>query len=731
MIVFLLEFATGEFVVAANAGPGPGLDVLPVAFGLGGVLLGIFATAMFFRPTRTAEKEEVRSPSPVSTGSLSTRVLESWQDDDVGFLRSDGDGGLNCVSPGLSRLMAGVGPAEPLPSTAGELGDWATAIHPDDRREIALMLRSDELESDETRQIRVRSRTRSGQDRMRWFEIRRLAVRNAEVELILIDQTDRVEAELRRRDQLRNQRLLGDTVDCLANSHGLVEGVSELLPRLGTELDLRGAAWFEPGRSDGVECWESHANWIGTGDQVRPFIDRVDLQGLDLESRLDHGRPVVGLPHHPDLVLIPVVVNGRPGPLLAIESHRHGLWNADTIEMLGRLAELLGRAREREIEEAERESWAATRGWLERSEAIAQLTGGVAHDFNGVLFAVLGRFELLRSRIDDPEVIEQIDFIAQTIQEAKRLGDRLRGSLRGDRDPLRVNVRPELEEIFQTARKLLPKRIRFDQTIQLPEATTSIEFLAPADTLQQVLLNLLVNSRDAVDRHGRILLGSRLLPDGQLEVRVDDDGPGIPAEERERMLQPYETGEASDGVGLGLAVSRRLAEEAGGRLLLEDSPLGGLAARVILPVHMATEEASEGLEEPKGGDSGTPEAREVLVVEDNPVIRDVLVRVLEGMGSSVIARNDAIGVEKTMAEATSIDLLVFDIDLPEKTGLECLRELRERGDLTPCLLITGGLSDPPRIERSAFLRKPFRIEELRVQIQALMAGGTEGDLRPR
>ena len=164
MIAFLLEFATGEFVVAANAGPGPGLSVLPVAFGLGGVLLGIFATAMFFRPTRTAEKEDVRSPSPVSTGSLSTRVLESWQDDDVGFLRSDGDGGLNCVSPGLSRLMAGVGPAEPLPSTAGELGDWATAIHPDDLREIALMLRSDELESDETRQIRVRSRTRSGQD---------------------------------------------------------------------------------------------------------------------------------------------------------------------------------------------------------------------------------------------------------------------------------------------------------------------------------------------------------------------------------------------------------------------------------------------------------------------------------------------------------------------------------------------------------------------------------------
>lgn len=710
-------------MVAGNAGAGSGADVLMVTFGLAGVLIGIFITVMFLRSSRWSDVvEKSSSVAQAETAStLETMILDALEDDQVGFLRSDGHGHPARVSPGLSRLLAGVGPHAPLPSISEGLEHWATAIHPDDRGEVSSMLLADRSGSNEPRQIRVRSTTSSGEDRLRWLEIRRLAVRGVEIELIFIDQTDRVESDLRRRNQLRNQRLLSNTTDCLAASPGLSEGISELLPRLGRELDLSYAAWFERSTAAEGESLELHANWVGKDDGHPSAIsEKLDVRSLDLNSLFDEGRPQVGLPDHPDLVLIPVLVNGGRGPLLVIESHRYGLWNRDAIETLARIGEILGRAREREVEEAERESWAATRGWLERTEAIAQLTSGVAHDFNGVLFAVLGRFELLRSRIEDPEVIEQIEFIAQTIQEAKRLGDRLRGSLNSGRDPIWVNVRPELEEIFQTARKLLPKRIRFDQTMRLPEVGRSVELLARADALQQILLNLLVNARDAVDRQGRILLGSRLLPSGELEVRVDDDGPGIPAAERERMLQPYETGEASDGVGLGLAVSRRLAEDAGGCLLLEQSPLGGLAVRVLLPVEV--EPGSQG--EPSGALERQAEGcggRRVAVVEDNPVIRDVLVQVLEGMGVSVVARSHAVGIEETMAEEGPIDLLILDIDLPERTGVECLNELRNRGDLTPCLLITGGLSEPPRLEASSLLRKPFRIEELRLEIEALLA----------
>ena len=696
-----------------------------VTFGLAGVLIGIFLAVMFLRPARGSGAVDNSSPVvPVERAStLATTILETLEGNQVGFLRSDGNGRPSRVSPGLGRLLAGVGPDAPPPSVFGGLEDWATAIHPDDREEVSSLLMADGPNPNEPRQIRVRSTTLSGEDRLRWFEIRRLAVRGGEIELILVDQTDRVESDLRRRDQLRNQRILNNTADCLVAFPDLLEAVSEFLPRLGRELDLCHATWFERDAAIKGESFQSHANWVGSdGVDQGNFLEELDFGTLDFNALFDGGRPQVGFANHPSAVLVPVLVNGGPGPLLVIESHRYGLWNEDTIETLARIGELLGRAREREIEEAERESWAATRGWLERSEAISQLTSGLTHDFNGVLFAVLGRFELLRSRIEDPEAIEQIDFIAQTIQEAKRLGDRLRSSVNGGRDPIRVNVRPELEEIFETARKLLPKRIRFEQTMRLPEVTRSVELLARADTLQQVLLNLLVNARDAVDRHGRILLGSRLLPSGELEIRVDDDGPGIPPEERSRMLEPYETGDASEGVGLGLAVSRRLAEDAGGRLVLEQSPLGGLAVRVVLPVDIepspeaGASKASEGEVEAEGCG-----ARQVIVVEDNPVIRDVLVRVLEGMGVGVVARSHAVGIEETMTEEAPIDLLILDIDLPERTGVECLNELRNRGDMTPCLLITGGLSEPPRLEASSLLRKPFRIEELRLQIEALLA----------
>ena len=77
------------------------------------------------------------------------------------------------------------------------------------------------------------------------------------------------------------------------------------------------------------------------------------------------------------------------------------------------------------------------------------------------------------------------------------------------------------------------------------------------------------------------------------------------------------------------------------------------------------------------------------------------------------------------------DLLVFDIDLPERTGVDCLRDLRASGDSTPCLLITGGLADQPLVESTSFLRKPFRIEELRQEIRALLAQRSSGDVTPR
>ena len=335
-----------------------------------------------------------------------------------------------------------------------------------------------------------------------------------------------------------------------------------------------------------------------------------------------------------------------------------------------------------------------------------------------MLFAVLGRFELLRARTTDSRSITELDKISETLQEAKRLGDRLQKALRPAGDPFPHHILVELEEIVESARRLMPKRLHFDANLSsIAEASANIEMVARLNDLQRIIFNLLVNARDAVASHGRIQMGARLLDGERIEIRIDDDGPGIPSEARARMLEPYETGSESDGVGLGLAVALRTAEEIGGSLELEESPLGGLAVRVVLPVRIETDGPGEDSVAASGEEAA--EAGRILVVEDNPVIRDVLVRVLEGMGATVTALGHAVDIESHFGQDPGFAMMILDIDLPERTGVDCLKDLRASGIEIPCLLITGGTSETPMIRGTEMLRKPFRIEELRQSVGRL------------
>ncbi|MEE2895811.1 MAG: hybrid sensor histidine kinase/response regulator [Planctomycetota bacterium] len=672
-----------------------------------GVVLGWWLRSL--RPDRV--------PGTASPSSSENWTPESLEDRSLGFIRVREDGSIQ-LSRGLAGVLAGLESSEEPPDPSRGIDAWAAAVVPEDRHELASMLGFRPVDEDMVLQLRIDGVHGEPDDR-RWFSARRLRGGDGCGELLLEDQTAEVASDRRRVVQLRNERLLARVGSLLSDAESLDEVISTVLLEVGSSLDLVSGSSFavRPG-SEGM-AWMLQTAWRSS-----PEVELEETLELSSERVLDEiaqGRPVMLDEDRSDRILVPIVVNGRAEQLMLLATRVVGLWDPDTFDCVGRISETLGRIGERQVSEQERETWAATRGSLERSESVARLTSGVAHDFNGVLFAVLGRFELLRRRITDREVLHELDLIADTLQEAKRLGDRLRQATRPAGDPVPINARMELDEIADAARRLLPKRLSFEAVFRIPEATSPVELVARADTLQQVLFNLLVNARNAVGVHGRIQLGARLLADDELEVRVDDDGPGIPADQRERMLEPYETGEQSEGVGLGLAVCQRIAEEAGGRLMLEDSPLGGLAARVVFPVRVskpgraATDEVAAA-----GPDAepGTP--RHALILEDNPVIREVLTEVLREMGARVESRGHAVGVEGFLESNPDIDLLVFDIDLPERTGRACLEELRAEGVDIPCVLITGGASEPPRVDRTAFLRKPFRIETLRESISSLL-----------
>lgn len=627
-------------------------------------------------------------------------------------------------SAGIAGMLAGDPDHEAPHSPSHDIDAWAAGVDPDDRGELASMLRFDPENRSRIIQIRVRCPRGSSSDGpsasllVRWYEVRWSSPRKGDVELLLVDQTDKVDSERQRMVQLRNQRLLGHLVEIVSLAEEGAEAIDEILPVAGDGMNLRAAGWYRRCPDGDGMSWEIQAGWKSAAGRSVP--DRLTTLEDSMRDALDEGSAVIGLPNHGGLLLQPIVVNGQVGMILAFESHGTDHWDEDCRDTIVRLGEALGRRLEKEVGDHEREVWAANRGAFERSEAIAQLTGGVAHDFNGVLFAVLGRFELLRARIIDPRSIAELDKISETLQEAKRLGNRLQKALRPAGDPFPQHVLVELEEILVSARRLMPKRLHFDANLSaIAEASPNIELVARMNDLQRIIFNLLVNARDAVDSHGRIQMGARLLDAQRIEIRIDDDGPGIPSEARARMLEPYETGKESDGVGLGLSVALRTAEEMGGSLELDESPLGGLAVRVVLPVRVETAR----LEEMPVAASGDQDAGigRIVVVEDNPVIRDVLVRVLEGLGATVTALGHALDLESYLEGDPGYVMMILDIDLPERTGVDCLRDLRASGIEIPCLLITGGTSERPMIRGTELLRKPFRIEELRQLVSRLIS----------
>lgn len=623
--------------------------------------------------------------------------LGSLKATDVGFIRADESGCLVEWSPGIARVLSEGGSQPHQPAS---LDAWARLIPVDGRAALGALLTHGE--TGDNIQVAVG-------DAPRWYEMRRLPESMAgHVDLLVVEQTARVEQIRLAQLMLRHQQVVTETVEALASTVTVEETTAEILASLGQHLELREACWHHLEASG----WHPLAKWRHAD------LDSNAQTTFDPEAwshRLTGGLPAIAAEENGKTLLVPILLHGDLQHVLILTTLREQTWEPPIIDLVMRVADAIGRRLEAQIAEAERESWAAERGALEKSEAIAQLTSGVAHDFNGVLFAILGRFELLRLHSDDPKVLGEVDEIERTVQEAKRLADRLRRSLKGDDEVvLEMHVQPELGAVAATIGRLLPNRIEFAAALKLPE--TPIRIKSRRDTLQQILLNLAVNARNAVGSKGRIQLGARLLPDGRLEIRIDDDGPGIPAEERARCLEPYETGEDSDGVGLGLSICRRLAEDLGGEILLDDSPLGGLAARFLLPIEGAEDESS-----PAPTTAASADPREVVVIEDNHIIRDVLVRVYEGLGATVHALPHSMELERVLAENDGIDLLVIDIDLPHRTGIEALETIRGLGIEIPCLLVTGGLAEQPDCSRTGFLRKPFKIDVLRQASRRLLS----------
>lgn len=424
------------------------------------------------------------------------------------------------------------------------------------------------------------------------------------------------------------------------------------------------------------------------------------------------------------------------------EGHQHFEWLCRRedgqellIDVLLNLVPLHGRhvihaicrdiTRQRRMEEELRQS--------QKMEAVGQLASGIAHDMDNAFTAILGGLSLAEKALSARHPARKhLRAVAEAANDAAGVTrSLLMFGGRATPQPRPIQLRSAVTRVLRLMRHLLPAVIHLEEQLRDdPEAWVN----ADMTQLQQVVMNLLINARDAMPEGGTIRIvvdrTRNATGDERALLEFRDDGEGMTAEVRARALDPFFTTKPRGrGTGLGLAIVHGIVEAHGGEMELDSEPGLGTRARILLP-----------LSEPDAGgaSAGAPAAipagqREVvLVAEDNRHVRGVIVTSLRELNYDVLSVGDGVAFrEAAKKHRRALRLLVVDVDLPKHDGLSVLRELRADGLDTPAIVITAkrerGL-EAADADGYVRLQKPFRLTELsQLASDMLRRNGTQGD----
>ena len=369
----------------------------------------------------------------------------------------------------------------------------------------------------------------------------------------------------------------------------------------------------------------------------------------------------------------------------------------------------------------------------EKMKLVGRLAAGVAHDFNNLLTSLQGHLELARVLTDlTHPAASHVTAMAESMELATRLVRRLLAmGRRGAPAPRRVDTGQVLHDLSHILRRLLGRGVRLELTVAGDVPRVRIDPLQ----LEQVVINLAENARDAMEGRGRvdISLDPAAGEGGAagVRLRVADTGPGIPAGIRPRLFTPFATTKKEGkGMGLGLAAVRDIVEGAGGTVEVASEPDKGATFTVWLPAARrtlppTTPHALPGTVEDLG-------PRSILVADDEPVVRSLLRSALEAAGYRVSLAEDGLRAMELCRTGLVPDLLLTDVDMPGMRGPELALAMKDRLPQLEVIFMSGytdDLREPDGTLRRdvTFLAKPFRMSELLSTIAARLAAAEPGD----
>lgn len=377
----------------------------------------------------------------------------------------------------------------------------------------------------------------------------------------------------------------------------------------------------------------------------------------------------------------------------------------------------------------------------QKMEVIGRLTGGIAHDFNNLLTAILGYSELALQQIqDNPGLSADVEEIRKAGERAGRLTRQLLGFSR------RYVLAPRVIDLNQVVRELHPMAARvIGDDVQLDVVAGAPLYRVKLDPgqVEQVLMNLIVNARDAMPKGGRITISTTnvdldeqfarrnraAVPGPYVAISVADTGSGMPPDVLARATEPFFTTKPQGkGTGLGLSTVFDIVKESGGCLVIESHVGAGTTVTSYFPQVDASLESAVQTLQPNRSANGF---ETVLLVDDDVAVRELAHRILKAHGYTVLSARD--GAEALTIEAShagDIHLLLTDVLMPELSGPDLSQRLVRRRPAMKVLYISGfghQMAVASRLvsRQTAFLQKPFTPEMLALSTRDLLDRQTE------
>ncbi len=367
----------------------------------------------------------------------------------------------------------------------------------------------------------------------------------------------------------------------------------------------------------------------------------------------------------------------------------------------------------------------------QKMESIGRLAGGIAHDFNNILFAIRGYVDMLLedldasgTRIDTARVRPSVVAMGTAVDRATALTAQLLAfSRRQVVRPVVVDLRDAVTTVEPMLRRVIGEQVRL--VLALDPATGQVR--VDPGQLDQVLLNLAVNARDAMPRGGTITIETanvlfdepyavehfEVEPGSYVMLAMSDTGHGMDVETRRHVFEPlFTTKEPGKGTGLGLATIYGVVRQAGGHIWLYSEPGRGTTFKVYFP-------RADGPAEP-AAPAGAPQQKvrgTVLLVEDEPTVRDISRQALERAGYGVLPAGDPREALAVIESAARIDALLTDVVMPDVSGIELARRSMEIRPDVGVVLLSGYAAETAEIEElvgrgARFASKPIATRDL-------------------